>query len=106
MEIDRNRKEQLRGKEAVPVSLNLYTIIIDENQEKVERGREEKEGGLFFQSTCHGKRRGIERSDTQENTKCPTTYRVPRPSCTKCTKTSLGFLAVRLSPQEPKKCYI
>jgi hypothetical protein len=67
MEIDGNRKEQLRGKEVVPVSLNPYTIIIDKNQERVERGREEKEGGLFFQSTCHGKRRGIERSDTQEN---------------------------------------
>jgi hypothetical protein len=59
----------------------------------------------FFHSTRHGKRRGIERSDTQESMSAQTTCRVPRPRCTKCTKASLGFLAVRLSPQEPKICY-
>jgi hypothetical protein len=36
------------GKEVVPVSLNPYAIIIDENQERVERGREEKGGGLLL----------------------------------------------------------
>jgi hypothetical protein len=59
----------------------------------------------FFQYTRHGNRRGTERSDTQKNTSAQVTCRVPRLRCTKCTKTSLGFLAVRLSPQEPKKCY-
>jgi hypothetical protein len=34
-----------------------------------------------------------------------TTCRIPRPRCTKCTKTSLKFLAMRLSPQEPKRRY-
>jgi hypothetical protein len=42
-------------------SLNPYAIILDENQERVERGekRREKRGVYFFQYTCHGKRRGI-----------------------------------------------
>jgi hypothetical protein len=60
---------------------------------------------VYFQYTCHGKRRGIERRDTQRNTRAQMTCRVPRPRCTKCTKTSLKFLAMRLSPQEPKRCY-
>jgi hypothetical protein len=34
-----------------------------------------------------------------------TTCRVPRPRCTKCTKTSLKFSAMQLSLQEPKRCY-
>ena len=50
------------------VSLNPSTIIIDKNQERVKWGKEEKGGGLLFQSTRPGKRRGIKRSDTQENT--------------------------------------
>ena len=38
----------LRGKEVVPVSLNPYAIIIDENLERVEWEREEKGGGLLL----------------------------------------------------------
>jgi hypothetical protein len=60
---------------------------------------------VYFQYTCHGKRWGIERRDTQKNTSAQTTCRVPRPRCTKCTKTSLGSLVVWLSPQEPKRRY-
>ena len=67
MDIDGNREEGPRGKEAVPVSLNPYAIIIDENQERVEWGREGKGGGLLLSIHMHGKRRAIERSDTQEN---------------------------------------
>jgi hypothetical protein len=33
------------------------------------------------------------------------TCRVPWPRCTKCTRTSLKFSAMRLSPQEPKRRY-
>jgi hypothetical protein len=67
-------------------------------------GREEKRCGLLpihtpWQETGYQKKR-----HTREH-KCPTTCRVPRHRCTKCTKTSIGFLAVRLSPREPKKCY-
>ena len=63
MGIDGNKKERLRGKEAVLVSLNHYAIIIDENQERVEQGREEKGGGLLipihrqWQETGHRKER-------------------------------------------------
>jgi hypothetical protein len=71
----------------------------------VEWGDKRREVVYFFQYTRHGKRQGIERSNTQENTSAQMTCRVPRPRSTKCTKTSLGFLAVRLSPQEPKRCY-
>jgi hypothetical protein len=61
-------------------SLNPYTIIIDENQEKVEWGRGEKrEAVYFFQYTRHGKRRGIKRSDTQGNTSVQTACRVQDP---------------------------
>ena len=49
MEIDGNQKERLRGKgSSSGLSLNPYAIIIDENQERVERGREEKGGGLLL----------------------------------------------------------
>jgi hypothetical protein len=44
-----------------------------------------------------------EESDTQKITSEQTTHRVPQPGCTG-TKSSLGFIAVRLSPQESKKC--
>jgi hypothetical protein len=71
----------------------------------VERGEKRREVVYFFQYTRHGKRRGIERSDTQENTSVQTACRVLGPRCNKCTKISLGFLAVWLSPREPKKCY-
>ena len=64
MEIDRNQKERLRGKEAVPVSTNPYAIIIDENQERVEWGREEKGGSLLLPIHTPWKEKGIERSDT------------------------------------------
>jgi hypothetical protein len=46
-----------------------------------------------------------ERRDTQKNMSAQMTCRVPRPRCTKCTRTSLKFLAMRLSPQEPKRRY-
>jgi hypothetical protein len=103
MENDENPK-RLQARE-VMFSLNPHAIVIDKNQERVERGEKRREVIYFFQFTRHGKRRGIERSNTQENTSAQTIYRVPRPRCTKCAKTSLGFLAVRLSPQEPKKYY-
>jgi len=48
MDIDRNQKGWLRGKKAVKVSLNPSGIIIDEKQERVEWGREEKGGGLLI----------------------------------------------------------
>jgi hypothetical protein len=41
-----------------------------------------------------------EKSDTQKNTSAQSPCRVPQPRCTKCTKTSLGFLVVWLSPQK------
>ena len=50
-------------------------------------------------------RDGESKRVTHKNTSAQTTCRVPQPRCTKCTKTSPGFLAVRLSPREPKKCY-
>jgi len=75
--------------------------------------REPREGGTkrkrrvvySFQYSCHGKRRGIKGSDTQQITSAQATCRVPRHRYTECTKTFLGFLAVRLSSSEPKKCY-
>ena len=57
-------KSSLGGKEVVPISLNPYTIIIDENQERVEWGREEKGGGLLLPIHTPWKRRGNERSNT------------------------------------------
>ena len=49
MEIDGNQKEWLKGKgSSSDLSLNPYAIIIDKNQERVERGREEKGGGLLL----------------------------------------------------------
>jgi hypothetical protein len=99
MENDENPK-RLQARE-VPFSLNPYAIVIDKNQERVEWGEKSREVIYFFQFTRHGKRWGIKRSDTQENTSAQTICRVPRPRCTECAKTSLGFLVVRLSPQEP-----
>ena len=64
MGIDGNRKERLRGKgSSSGLSISPYTIIIDENQERVEQGREEKGGGLLlpihtpWQETGHRKER-------------------------------------------------
>ena len=64
MEVDGNQKERLRGKgSSSGLSLNPYAIIIDENQERVERGREEKGGDLPlpiytpWQETGHRKER-------------------------------------------------
>jgi hypothetical protein len=68
-------------------------------------GEKRSEVVYLFQYTRHGKRQGIEGRDTEQNTSAQTTCRVPRPRCTKCIETSLGFLAVRLSLQEPKRRY-
>jgi hypothetical protein len=70
-----------------------------------ERREERREAVCFFQYTCQAKDEALERSDTQKNTSAQTTCRVPRPRCTKCTKTSLKFSAMQLSSQEPKICY-
>jgi hypothetical protein len=71
--------------------------------------RREKKGEERWStaSNTHAMAKGkaSEWSDTQKNTSAQAPCRVPQPGCTKCTKTSLGFLAVRLSPREPKKCY-
>ena len=50
-------------------------------------------------------RDGVSERVTHKNTSAQATYRVPRPRYTECTKTFLGFIAVRLSPREPKKRY-
>jgi hypothetical protein len=51
-------------------SLSIHTpFIIDENQERVEWG-ERAEVVIFFQYTCHGKRRGIE-EETCKRTRVP-----------------------------------
>jgi hypothetical protein len=50
-------------------------------------------------------RDGALKGVTHKRMSAQSTCRVPRPRCTKCTKTSLGFLVVQLSPREPKKCY-
>jgi hypothetical protein len=64
---DRREPKRLQAGE-VPFSLNPYAIIIDESQERVERGEKRREAVYFFQYIRHGMRRGIERSDTQEST--------------------------------------
>jgi hypothetical protein len=64
----------------------------------VERGEKEMVSGLLLPIHMPWQRRGIEKSDTLENTGAQAACRVPQPRCTKCTKASLGFLEVRLSP--------
>jgi hypothetical protein len=66
-----------------------------------------REEGRSTSSDTHAmaKDEAMERSDTQKNTSTQTTCRVPRPRCTKCTKTSQKFSAMQLSPQEPKRRY-
>jgi hypothetical protein len=68
-------------------------------------GREEKRRSTSPNTHVMAKDEASERSNTQKNTSAQTTCRVPRPRCTKCIKTSLKFSAMRLSPQEPKRCY-
>jgi hypothetical protein len=45
---------------------------------------------------------GHQRGATHKRMSAQSTCRVPKPRCTKCTKTSLGFLVVRLSLREPR----
>jgi hypothetical protein len=54
------RTEKLRARE-VPFSPNSNAIVIDENQERVERKRrkEGREAAHSFPYTRHGERRGI-----------------------------------------------
>jgi hypothetical protein len=102
METDENQKDYKQEKLC---SLNPYAIIFDENQERVERGREEQRWSTSPNTHITAKDEASERSDTQKNMSAQTTCRVPRPRCTKCTKTSLKFSAMRLSPQEPRRRY-
>jgi hypothetical protein len=67
--------------------------------------KERREAVYFFNTHAMVKGEALERSDTPRNMSARATRRVPRPRCTKCTKSFLGFKAVRLSPREPKKCY-
>jgi hypothetical protein len=53
-----------RAAKAIPISLNPHAIVIDENQEKVEKGEKRREVVGLFHCTRHGKRRSIEGSVT------------------------------------------
>jgi hypothetical protein len=88
----------------VSFSLNPYAIIIDENQERVERG-EKSRGGLLLQIHTSWKKTRHWKGVTHKKHERPTTCRVPRPRCTKCTMTFLKFSVMQLSLQEPKRCY-
>jgi hypothetical protein len=69
MEIDGNQKEQLRGKRSssgLSQSIRHYKLM--RTKRGWNRGEKRREVVYFFQSTCHGKRRAIGRSDTQETT--------------------------------------
>jgi hypothetical protein len=99
MDTDENQKDYKQEKF---YSLNPYAIIFDENQERVEWGREEQRRSTSPNTHIMAKDEASERSDTQKNTSAQTTCRVPRP---RCTKTSLKFSAMRLSPQEPRRRY-
>jgi transposase-like protein len=57
-------------------------------------GREEQRRSTSPNTHVTVKDKASERSDTQKNTSAPTTCRVPRPRCTKCTKTFLKFSMV------------
>jgi hypothetical protein len=53
------------------IFLNPYAIVIDENQERVERGEKKKkkrEVVYFFPHTCHGKKARHQRGATRERT--------------------------------------
>ena len=72
MEIDGNREERLRGKgSSSGLSLNPYAIIIDENQERVERGREEKGGGLLLPIHTPWQETGHRKEQHAREHKCP-----------------------------------
>ena len=64
-------KSSLGGKEVVPISLNPYAIIIDENQERVERGREEKGGGLLLPIHTPWQDMGHRKGATHKRTRVP-----------------------------------
>ena len=59
----------LRGKEVVPVSLNPYAIIIDVNQERVERRREEKGGCLVLPIHTQWQETGHQKGATHKRTR-------------------------------------
>ena len=86
------------------LSLNPYAIVVGESQERVEQERRKGKWSTPSNLPAMVRYRESERV-THKYTSAQTTCRVPQPRCTKCTKTSPGFLAVRLSPREPKKCY-
>ena len=71
----------------IPVSLNPYAIVIDEDQERV--GQERKVWQRSTPSYTHAmaKDEASERSDIQKDTSAQSTGRVSGPRCTKCTKT-------------------
>jgi hypothetical protein len=64
--------------------------------------RRKKIGSLLLPiHTPWQKGEASERSNTQRTRVLKLTSRVPRPRCTKCTKTSPRFDVVWLSPREP-----
>ena len=72
MGIDGKQKEQLRGKgSSFGLSLNPYAIIIDENQERMERGREEKGGGLLLPTHTPWQETGIKKERHTREHECP-----------------------------------
>ena len=75
MGIDGNKKERLRGKEAVLVSLNHYAIIIDENQERVEQERKAGQWSTSSNTYAMAKDEASKRSDTQKDTSAQSTCR-------------------------------